>query len=184
MVGKIVLVIGLLSSLITIFGAIRTQFLTNYNGKNRLFIFFKKWIFLLNFGLAIIISGSFLIYSIESEKEKVEELTIEYQVELEAQSFRLLAEDANRISKAIVVSGYETFGELYNELATITNYYGRHTNIFNGDYEHYKAELDNWKIIMDKVRNGVDVDSQMLNELMGQVSSASAQLKQIAEDFK
>ena len=101
------------------------------------------------------------------------------------QEDKKIKEDAELVSKSIVISGWESPGDYIGYLTQIVGFYKRHETRFSSEYETYSNQLTFWQDYWNRVREENKVLSVPdKDDLEGLVKSGRDHLQSIAYQSK
>ncbi len=151
--------LGLVSSIITIFDSFK---------KNSTVSKIASYVIL----LVIFV----LIFSLKSKNTELKQALIDLN-----ESNKSLCRDADVVSRSIVISGWESNGELLGNLSSIKSFYYRHLDKYQSEYEDCTEQLSIWRKSLNN-DHGLSFDQR--HDLQGYVKSADEMLEQICRNEK
>ena len=100
---------------------------------------------------------------------------------VEAVKMNALRRDAETVSSAVTISGWEDAGDYVGYLSQLTGFYRRHENLYKIEYETCARQLAEWQDHLRTARQtGRTVYSSDIDGLRGVVRAGEDQLRKIA----
>lgn len=65
---------------------------------------------------------------------------------------QILKADAQSVSRAIMITGYEDAGDYLGYLSQIIGFYSRHSELYQNEYTTYNQQLSEWQDFLKRAR--------------------------------